>query len=123
MGRRRPARAWACRSVISARTPGVAKDADLALCVLLELVQLHRRVDRHRHRAGQQHTQEAEVEIEAGGQHQRHRVPRLDPARGEPGRDRLCPSQQLAEAQPPRLAIVFQEHQVLGVGRLGGSLA
>ncbi|MCY1356146.1 hypothetical protein D9M69_425880 [compost metagenome] len=54
---------------------GVGEDAGLAQQMLLDLRQAQRRVDRHRHAAGQQGTEEAEQEVAPGRQHQRHPLP------------------------------------------------
>ncbi|MNF53627.1 hypothetical protein D3C84_350260 [compost metagenome] len=43
--------------------------------MLLDLRQAHGRIDRHRHAAGEEDAEEAEEEIAAGRQHQRHPLP------------------------------------------------
>ena len=85
---------------------GIAQDAGLAAGIVLDLGALHRRIDRHRHRADVENPEECREEIDAGRQHERDPVSRHDVAFDQAGCDRACRLARVARrsAQPMTVA-------------------
>ena len=67
---------------------GIAENAGLTAGIVLDLRALHRRIDRHRHRAGIENAEECHEEIDSRRQHERDPIARHDVALDQAGGDR-----------------------------------
>ena len=77
---------------------GIGEYRGVPAHVVFDLRQAHRRVDRHRHSAGEQNAEEAEEIITPGRQHDRHRAGGLEAALDQSCRDRARAVSQLRVA-------------------------
>ena len=85
----------------------------MARQMFLDLRQARRRIDRHRHRARNQHSEEAREIVETGRQHQRNGLLRFDALGDQPGGNapRALVQRGIADAFE-RLALVIQQHML-----------
>ena len=75
---------------------GIPQYSGLTAQIVLELRQLHRRIDRNRHGTGVENAEKRREEFRAGRQHEGNAIARRDVARNQPGRDRPGRFGQLA---------------------------
>ncbi len=87
----------------------VGEDAPLATQMFFQLRASHRRIDRHRHAAGQQHAVESKEIIGATRQHQGHALADLKAARLQAGGDARGAVPQLAVTQHLAMTTVFEQ--------------
>ncbi len=94
------------------RHPCVFENAGMSAKVILDLGNAGRRINRHRHPAGEKYAQEAEKIIRPGGKHDGHRLARLDAVGAQAGGKYLALFQKFPVAQARLSGVVIEQMNV-----------